>query len=280
LLDGVRASLLAVRDRVVGVHMELERKRKPDAPPLPEAFELFGFDFALDDAWKPWLLEANTTPDMLRQCSNAEIKGWSEHATESMIKMALAYRSKRLQIPKPSELEARSAGGSCCRVRRLFAEDDCAESPRHCGSCCYGSVVAKVPKCLVSGLDLGDPCGGWLLAMREKSTSAEAIWKSYEAQERALGSSFEDNIAHTRVLREWLLPMPLPPEPVSKKKKKASTTQLACTAAPSGGSTLQHAGFVAATTLSLSLPAGSRTMRSSRSLPAIRGRGFGKGSKD
>merc|ERR1740121_1722750 len=53
LLDGVRAVLLAVRDRVEGAHLEFERKRRAhdrgsEAGPRQDAFELFGFDFAID----------------------------------------------------------------------------------------------------------------------------------------------------------------------------------------------------------------------------------------
>ena len=34
--------------------------------PLPNCFELFGFDFLVDEAWGVWLLEANAEPDFVQ----------------------------------------------------------------------------------------------------------------------------------------------------------------------------------------------------------------------
>merc|ERR1712060_879288 len=65
MLDAVRAVLLSCRDAVLCSEWDA-LKTKPSAENSgPRAFELIGFDFALDANWDPWLLEGNIFIDML-----------------------------------------------------------------------------------------------------------------------------------------------------------------------------------------------------------------------
>lgn len=56
---------------------------------LPNCFELFGFDFLLDEAFHPWFLEANAEPDFKqvrrvctprRQLPHADRSPWTKHS--------------------------------------------------------------------------------------------------------------------------------------------------------------------------------------------------------
>lgn len=207
LLDGVRASLLAVRDGVLGVDLDFKRKKKLDNTAGPRAFELFGFDFAVDEAWRPWLLEANSSPDMLKSCVVPEITAWAEEATESMLRMALLHRNGGLNVPKASELERCSPPGtpSGAPVERLFGPSE-LEGSGHCREKCYGEVVARVPECLVRGMELGPECSGWRLILRERVVDEATVWQSYVAQEHDVCDMGSENLSHGRVLREQLLP--------------------------------------------------------------------------
>ena len=99
ILDIVRAVLLASRDEVLRAERESRRKRKP-GPSGPRAFELFGLDVALDEDWRPWLLEVNTSPNMLEDCEG-------EHQEE------LANRQKTIRPERgASFLSTRPYAGS------------------------------------------------------------------------------------------------------------------------------------------------------------------------
>merc|ERR1712216_627926 len=85
LLDAVRATLLAVQDGVCGIELEVRSSRTLGTPNGPSAFELFGFDFIIDETWKPWLLEVNRSPDMLGTCEVPKLQKWSEQALEELL---------------------------------------------------------------------------------------------------------------------------------------------------------------------------------------------------
>merc|ERR1712224_903947 len=85
-LDGARASIISTADLAFGP-MVHGRPRRPH----PNTFELFGFDFALDSEYRPWLLEVNKSPSMLDDCKKPELLSWVDNATEAMLKMTMAY---------------------------------------------------------------------------------------------------------------------------------------------------------------------------------------------
>uniref|UniRef100_A0A7S4PSB1 Tubulin--tyrosine ligase-like protein 9 n=1 Tax=Alexandrium monilatum TaxID=311494 RepID=A0A7S4PSB1_9DINO len=260
LLDGVRASLLAVRDGVLGVEMDFKKRRKLDSIAGPRAFELFGFDFAVDEAWRPWLLEANSSPDMLRSCQVPEIVSWAEEATESMLRIALLHRSGGLGVPKASELEKCSPPGSSSvePAERLFEAADLA-GPCHCREKCYGEAVAKVPECLVRGMELGPECGGWRLILRERTVDEALVWQSYVAQEHDVCDIPGENLSHGRVLRDFLLPGG------GGSQRRQALAELQQHRRPSAS--LRASNSVTTPVQ----PSASRSLRSSRSLTTLRG---------
>lgn len=193
LLDAVRAALLATRPAMYS-----------DKPKMssPSAFELFGLDFGLDDSWRPWLFEINTSPCMLDDCKGdyeEEIRSWAWEATDSLLRLSLAYHDG-WQPPPHAELfnlRASPRGGDV----RLFGEE--TQCPN-----CLGAAVNAVPECLVSGLSLGDPCGRWRLILREKGLDDATLRQSRETLMRRIYQGMSTREASvSRLLREWLLPV-------------------------------------------------------------------------
>eukprot|EP00928_Gymnodinium_smaydae_P016239 TRINITY_DN16064_c0_g1_i1.p1 TRINITY_DN16064_c0_g1~~TRINITY_DN16064_c0_g1_i1.p1 ORF type:complete len:546 (-),score=90.55 TRINITY_DN16064_c0_g1_i1:124-1761(-) len=179
MMDAVRASLFACQDMAFGplVH---GRPRKPGPP----AFELFGYDFALDDEWRPWLLEANMAPSMLDDCTMPALVSFRQEATEAMLASVLAYRRGELHVPDEGALHAVPApeaeavprlfqdlAGGCGGYGNFAGGDGGGPPPRQAGQSCYGQPVANVPACLVNGLSVGYPLGRWLLILRTASST-------------------------------------------------------------------------------------------------------------
>ena len=52
---------------------------------LPSAFELFGFDFLVDESWNPWLLEANADPDV--GASGGRLRGVIKEMVEGVLRL-------------------------------------------------------------------------------------------------------------------------------------------------------------------------------------------------
>lgn len=237
MLDSVRATLLATQSKVLARGQDLLLQAANQAQVErgtsgPNAFELFGFDFVVDEDFRPWMLEANVSPDMLSECDIDQLQGWSEKAIEGLLGIVLAHRGKTLNIPKIQELQAwgTNAGSSRSIVNamqeqsagttkssdelvvseRLFGRDeDGGDFQAHDSNLCYGSIVSKIPECLVRGLDLGPPCNGWLLFLREKSleeSKTRSNWMQHAAASFSLEGSEEFN--RLQVLREILLPVP------------------------------------------------------------------------
>ncbi|CAK9061668.1 unnamed protein product [Durusdinium trenchii] len=213
LLDAVRASLFATQ-------CTMASNRNTSA----KAFELFGLDFGLDESWQPWLLEINTSPCMLDDCKGEyeeEIKAWAWEATESLLKLVLAFHDGSWKLPSYVELlqksaEERSGQGG---VERLFEE----EVGRAEHSPCLGRMVRSVSPCLASGLSLEGPCGRWCLILREKVLDEMSLRQAHEALQRRIfqGVSARETSV-SKLLREWLLPSE--EEPISQAARRMSKT--------------------------------------------------------
>mmetsp|Transcript_26707 Transcript_26707/g.61475 ORF Transcript_26707/g.61475 Transcript_26707/m.61475 type:complete len:757 (-) Transcript_26707:44-2314(-) len=232
LLDAVRAALLAARDGVLGCcHDERIRRQSP------RAFELFGFDFALDEDWRPWLLEANISPNMLEDCTSAhavELVEQSKSATRSLLTIAVACHRKQLQIPTAAELVNREATEEVTApVERLFSE-----TQTHAEDTCYGAAVAQVPACLVRGLQVHPICGDWLLVLRQRAVDEASILRSYRWQQKVQPSGPQECTAG-KVLRDWLLPLPSNREAAQPMTRAPSVPKRHKQEAPSNGNTEQ-----------------------------------------
>eukprot|EP00931_Biecheleriopsis_adriatica_P026364 TRINITY_DN16054_c0_g1_i1.p1 TRINITY_DN16054_c0_g1~~TRINITY_DN16054_c0_g1_i1.p1 ORF type:complete len:557 (+),score=125.39 TRINITY_DN16054_c0_g1_i1:762-2432(+) len=61
-------------------------------------FELFGFDFLLDSEMRPWLLEANSSPDL---CEDAgpSLRGMTETAVTELLQLAVGLQGDDVQLP-------------------------------------------------------------------------------------------------------------------------------------------------------------------------------------
>ena len=55
--------------------------------PLPNCFELFGFDLLVDSSWHVWLLEANAEPDFAQ--TGARLKPLMAEAVQGALQLVL-----------------------------------------------------------------------------------------------------------------------------------------------------------------------------------------------
>ncbi|CAJ1354883.1 unnamed protein product [Effrenium voratum] len=190
LLDAVRFALFAARAAMTGL---------PPRAAGGKAFELFGLDFGLDENWRPWLLELNTSPCMLDDCKGQyeeAIKSWAWEATEGLLRMVLALHDGSWKLPSPSELQEKAEGTPC---ERLFEEGCC--------SSCLAQIVSQTPTSLAAGLSLDGPCGRWRLVLREKALDEMALRQAHEALQRRMFQGISANeLSVSKLLREWLLP--------------------------------------------------------------------------
>eukprot|EP00929_Paragymnodinium_shiwhaense_P031161 TRINITY_DN17529_c0_g1_i1.p1 TRINITY_DN17529_c0_g1~~TRINITY_DN17529_c0_g1_i1.p1 ORF type:complete len:663 (+),score=153.11 TRINITY_DN17529_c0_g1_i1:89-2077(+) len=163
MMDAVRAAFIASKELSFGPAVH-GRERRGVNQGVPNAFELFGFDFCLDDEWRPWLLEVNRSPAMLDDCWIDDLWNFAESATETMISTSLAYYKGELEVPTPEQLQYAS-GKYVPDTERLFPDSMRTPKSTRPGGC-YGEAVMQTPESLVHGLSLGGPTDKWLLCMR------------------------------------------------------------------------------------------------------------------
>lgn len=60
--------------------------------PLPNCFELFGFDLLVDDVWHVWLLEANAEPDF------AQTGGRLKPLVQGVVQQTLQLVTRSIQF--------------------------------------------------------------------------------------------------------------------------------------------------------------------------------------
>eukprot|EP00397_Hematodinium_sp_SG-2012_P002692 GEMP01002700.1.p1 GENE.GEMP01002700.1~~GEMP01002700.1.p1 ORF type:complete len:988 (+),score=176.56 GEMP01002700.1:146-3109(+) len=187
MLDGVRCALVATQDAIVAQHEIYMQKVASKRVPLdgPRAFEMYGFDFALDRDLNPWVLEANVSPDLLPD-AGATLKAWSKQACKELLTLVVDPQAITLDDVNEDDLPW---------VERLDA----------CGSTtCYShNAISQVPKSLVSGL--ATTYTAWKLFLRLPKVPENILVESWTKRKRALWAQRSTGKSHEQVIREMLL---------------------------------------------------------------------------
>lgn len=91
--------------------------------PLPNCFELFGFDLLVDDVWHVWLLEANAEPDF------AQTGGRLKPLVQGVVQQTLQLVTRSIQfredgtvqlIPPADSQEAQKENAACGHWAQVF----------------------------------------------------------------------------------------------------------------------------------------------------------------
>lgn len=200
VLDGIRLAVLATQASVI---TECEEYRRGKKLPGPRSFELFGFDFAIDADLKPWLLEANVTPDMLPG-DPEPMRTWAYDATEGLLKVVTGVQSGELKLPSAADLAAAPEGSEDNPPpdRLLQVSDDDSEHTAYC----MRSRVNSIPRGLVSGYEIPN-CSPWRLIYIEAAhPERDLLARNNVLKSRKFG--MQEQKSHDQVLRHRLLPMP------------------------------------------------------------------------
>jgi len=234
-MDGIRLAVLATQASVMTESEEYARTRGKKLPG-PRSFELFGFDFAIDADLKPWLLEANVTPDMLPG-DPEPMATWAWNATEGCLKVITGHQSGELKLPSAEDLEADPSGGEDKPPPdRLLQEIE--SNPEHTAFC-LRSRVNSIPKGLVCGYEVPN-CNNWRLIYVEAAYPVRDLLARHTMlQSRKFGTNAQ---SHDSVLRQRLLPMPDTQQPAagscspsldaSPKANHRRTPSLRCDSVP------------------------------------------------
>lgn len=98
ICDAIGAAVLSVADAAM-IHTVRPPGRVHKGP---SSFELFGFDFVMTADLDPWLLEANTSPDMGER-SGPEMQPLVAQAVSGILDIVLGLHEKTLTVPAVGE---------------------------------------------------------------------------------------------------------------------------------------------------------------------------------
>ena len=172
MMDSCRCALIASQDAVVHAHFTYGKRvaqKQQMAGRMfregPRAFELYGIDFSLDYEMRPWLLEANVSPDLLGN-SGPQLRLQGRDALDELLSIVVKEpRSVPGYMNMPS--------GCAPNVTRL----DCCDSE----SCYSYHGVHQVPPSLICGhpIDLSDRRTDWYLFLKAPRQDAEVLTEQF-----------------------------------------------------------------------------------------------------
>lgn len=115
ILQAVRTSVLACQ---------------PDACHAKGCFELFGFDFLIDKRMQPWLLEANSSPDLCED-SGPALRALVESKLRDLLRIVVGLQEGTVEIPRNTPTEWDSPVHGSGRWRLCLFEQQCSiKGPR------------------------------------------------------------------------------------------------------------------------------------------------------
>mmetsp|Transcript_56887 Transcript_56887/g.133675 ORF Transcript_56887/g.133675 Transcript_56887/m.133675 type:complete len:715 (+) Transcript_56887:42-2186(+) len=205
LLDGVRSVLLAAQPAL---------SRGTRANQQERAFELYGFDFALDKDMRPWLLEANCSPDMLAgEDGGPHMQQWAREASSSLLDLICALPQGRKNTAYRRRMSAAELEVEPRPVLQSV-QIDAHDAPDLKGQRhrCYGRILGSLPAELVSGLPL-DHAPGWRLILH--GTKGVMPVARISKKTRSSGEKQSAKKSRTRMMTSYspiAAPTPLGPD--------------------------------------------------------------------